>query len=156
MDSIITQLTVTENVTLITLHHIPFDIGEIAGIFQAIGDANLNIDMISQTVPYKGIVSLSFTLPDDDLFTAIQTLKKFKSHIPSLRMEINSGNVKLSIFGEAMKHTPGTAAKTMSLLAGARIEIQLITTSEMDISYLIYASDKNRAVRCIKEFFPSI
>jgi len=153
MNSIITQLTVTENITLITLDKIPADHLQVANIFDALGQSKLNLDMISQTPPYKGYVSISFTLPDDDLFTAIQTLKAFRVAIPSLRIDINSNNVKLSLFGEKMKVTPGTAAKTMNLLAEAGIDIKLITTSEVDISYLIYTTDQQKAIETISNYY---
>lgn len=153
MKSVITQLTVTEHVTLITLDKIPVDSVQVAKIFEALGKSKVNIDMISQTPPYKGSISLSFTLSDDDLFGAIQTLKSFKTEIPTLRIDINSNNVKLSLFGEEMKSTPGAAAKTMNLLAEAGVDIKLITTSEVDISYLIYHTDRDKAVEQIKNYY---
>lgn len=153
MNSPISQITTEENVTLITLDNIPANTQDIARIFSAIGKSGVNIDMISQTSPYKGSVNISFSLQDEDLFTVLKTLKSFKADYEDLRIDINSNNVKISLFGEGMKTTPGTAAKTMKLLAQNDIEIQLITTSEVDISYLIAASDKDKAIKCFKEYF---
>lgn len=153
MNSPISQITTEENVTLITLDNIPANTQDIARIFSAIGKSRVNIDMISQTSPYKGSVNISFSLQDEDLFTVLKTLKSFKADYEDLRIDINSNNVKISLFGEGMKTTPGTAAKTMELLAQNDIDIQLITTSEVDISYLISAADKDKAVKCFKEYF---
>lgn len=146
MNQPITHMTVTENVTLITLISIPTSQRVLAKIFTALAQKNINVDMISQTSPLKGTINLSFTISDSDLFSAIQALKDFKSTIPSLRIEVNSNNTKISLYGEDMKITPGSAAHTMEILCDHEIDIVMITTSEVDISYLIYASDQEKAV----------
>lgn len=142
----ITQVTADENITLITLISIPTSKGLLSKIFTALATKGINVDMISQTSPLKGIINLSFTIPDSDFFTAIQALKDFKTSIPSLRIEVNSNNTKISLYGEAMKDTPGTAAHTLKLLDENEIDIVMITTSEVDISYLIYASDQEKVL----------
>lgn len=151
MNSVITNVTVTENVTLITLINVPTCNGIIAKIFLSLGDNNVNVDMISQTSPLKGKVNISFTISDEDLFTAIQTLKEFNTHAPDLRIEVNSNNSKISLYGEEMKNTPGIAAKTLDVLAKNSIDIIMITTSEIDISYLIYTTDIKKATSVLKE-----
>jgi aspartokinase len=151
MDKIISKLTITENVTLVTLANIPINDRIIANIFNSLANANLNIDMISQTSPLKGKINISFTLGDDDLFTAIQTLKTYKKDIPNLRIDVNSNNTKLSLYDNNMKFSCGIAAKTMALLSEANIDIKMITTSEIDISYLIYASDQKKAIRVLNQ-----
>jgi aspartokinase len=49
-----------------------------------------------------------------------------------------------------MKNIPGVAARLFTLLANNGIEIKLVTTSEVDISYLIYDKDVDRAIAAIK------
>ncbi|GKX30611.1 hypothetical protein SH1V18_30910 [Vallitalea longa] len=151
MDKIISKLNITQNVTLITLANIPINDKSIAEIFTSLANANINVDMISQTSPLKGKISISFTLQDDVLFNAIQTLKFYKKDIPSLRIDVNSNNTKISLYDEEMKYQPGIAAKTMSILYDADIDIKMITTSEVDISYLIYASDQEKAISLIND-----
>ena len=150
MNHPITQMSVTENVTLITLISIPTSQRVLAKIFTSLAKKNINGDMISQTSPLKGTINLSFTIPDSDLFAAIQALKDFKTSIPSLRIEVNSNNTKISLYGEDMKITPGSAASTMDVLCNNEIDIVMITTSEVDISYLIYASDQEKAIELFK------
>ncbi len=60
-------------------------------------------------------------------------------------------NTKISVHGEGMKNIPGVAAKLFTLMAGSGIEIKLVTTSEVDISYLIYDKDVDRAILAIKQ-----
>lgn len=145
MEKFITHLNVTENITSITLINIPVGHDYISRIFTCLAEKKINVDMISQTSPIKGNVNISFTLEDDDLIAAIQTLKTLKNEINSLRIEVNSNNTKFSLYCEKMPTTPGLAAKSMCLLTDNNIEIKMITTSEVDISYLLYASDQEKA-----------
>lgn len=155
MDKIISKLNVTQNVTLITLANIPTDNKSIAEIFTSLANENINVDMISQTSPLKGKISISFTLQDDVLFNAIQTLKNYKQDIPSLRIDVNSNNTKISLYDPDMNQQPGIAAKTMSIMHDANIDIKMITTSEVDISYLIYASDEKKAISIFNNIIKS-
>jgi aspartokinase len=123
----------------------------IPDIFNAIAEQNINIDMISQAPPYRGVINLSFTLPSDDLVKAISVLNKFKKIVPGLFIEINAENTKLSVYGEQMKNIPGVAAKLFTIFAGNGIDIKLVTTSEVDISYLIDEKDVDKALKAIKD-----
>ena len=149
----VTHVSVTNDVSLITLDNIPNKIKMIANIFTTIAKENINIDMISQSAPYRGVINISFTLPDSDLMKIIKLLSRFKKDIPDLRTEVNSNNCKLSIYGQAMRDLPGVAAKLFSVLSEHNIEIKLVTTSEVDISYLIDEKDIERAMESIKEEF---
>ncbi|NLY43471.1 MAG: ACT domain-containing protein [Clostridiaceae bacterium] len=152
-DNTITNLTVSSYVSLITLDSIPNKTSVLSEIFTTISDAGINIDMINQTAPYRGVVNVSFTISDDDLAKAITVLGQFKKKIPDLRVEVNSNNTKLSVYGEAMRNMPGVAAKLFTVLAENDIDIKLVTTSEVDISCLIYEKDTAKAVEAIKEAF---
>ena len=152
-EEIVTKLSVTDNVTLVTLNNVPNNIKIIADIFSDVAKENINIDMISQTAPYRRKVNISFTMSDSDIAKVISTLGKYKKTIPKLHTEINSNNSKLSIYGEAMRNTPGIAAKLFALLSKNNIEIKLVTTSEVDISYLINEKDVEPAINSIKSEF---
>lgn len=149
----VTNLNVTQNVAMITLDNVPNKIDLIASIFNEVANNGINIDMISQTAPYKGSINLSFSLDEENVPKAISALSKFKKEIPHLRIDIVSGLSKLSIFGEAMKDIPGVAASLFTTLAEAGVELKMVTTSEVDISYLIDQKDEEKAVQIIKERF---
>ncbi|TCT13094.1 aspartate kinase [Natranaerovirga pectinivora] len=153
MKPVITNLYITQNVTLITLINVPSPIDQRAKIFSALADAGINIDMVSQTTPFKEVINISFSLNDDDFFNAIQALKVFKSSIPDLRIEVNSNNTKISLFGEAMRHTTGVFAKALELLVASNVDVKIITTSESDISFLIYSSDEKKAINALTKHY---
>ena len=153
MQSTITHLYVTHNVTLVTLINIPYNTLQIAKIFNELKKAKINIDMVSQSSPLKGIINISFSIMDDDLFNAINTLKIFKNEIPELRIEVNSNNTKLTLYGEEMRTVPGVFAETLNLLSASNVEIKMITTSEVEISYLIYSIDELPAIKALSKEF---
>lgn len=150
MNNPVTRISVTYNVAMITVDNLPNNMKLISDIFNSIAQQNINVDMISQAPPYRGYINLSFSLPSDDLIKAISTLNKFKKDIPDLRIEVDNNNTKLSVYGENMKDLPGVAAKLFTILAGNNIEVKLVTTSEVDISYLIFEKDVDKAINAIK------
>jgi aspartokinase len=149
----VTDISVTYNVALVTVDNLPVDMKLVSDIFKSIARQDINIDMINQAPPYRGKVNISFTLPSDDLVRAISTLNTFKKSAPGLTIEVDAQNTKLSVFGEGMKNIPGVAAKLFTILAQNGIDIKLVTTSEVDISYLIYEKDVDTALSSIKMEF---
>lgn len=147
----VTNISVTYNVALVTVDNIPNNTKLISGLFSTIAQKNINIDMISQAPPFRGSVSLSFSLPSDDLVSALSSLNEFKKNAKNLRIEIDAENTKLQVSGEGMRNIPGVAAKLFTLLANEGVEIKLVTTSETDISYLIYEKDVDKAISAIKQ-----
>ncbi|MBQ3378846.1 MAG: amino acid-binding protein [Clostridia bacterium] len=141
MDKILTELTGEEDITLITLHNIPADMKLMCDIFDSFSRERVVLDMISQTAPTGGHISISFTLKDDDLPRAIKIMSTFKSKLPSLRSDVNPGNAKIVFFGERMKDNYGVAAYVMRLFSDNHIMLKLITTSDNDISCLLSKDD---------------
>ncbi len=149
-NSPVTRISVTYNVALITVDNLPNNMKLISEIFNSIAEQNINVDMISQAPPYRGHINISFSIPSDDLIKAIGTLNNFKKDIPNLRIEVDNNNTKISVYGENMKDLPGVAAKLFTILASNNIDVKLVTTSEVDISYLIFEKDVDKAINAIK------
>ena len=150
-DKPITKINITYNVALVTIENIPNNTRLVSDIFNTIAQQNINIDMISQAPPFRGSISISFSLPSDDLVKALSALNKFKKSIKDLQIEIDADNTKLQVYGEAMRDIPGVAAGLFTVLANEGLEIKLVTTSEVDISYLIYEKDVDKALNAIKK-----
>lgn len=149
----VTSISTVYNVALVAVDNLPNDMVLISGIFNKIADEKINIDMISLSPPYKGKINVYFSIPAENIVKVIGILNSFKSKVPNLRIEIDSDSTKISVFGEGMREIPGVAAKVFTLMAQNEIEIKLVTTSEVDISYLIYEKDTDRAVAAIKREF---
>ncbi|HOV26789.1 MAG TPA: ACT domain-containing protein [Pseudobacteroides sp.] len=149
----VTDISVTYNVALVTVDNLPVDMKLVSDIFNSIARQNINIDMINQSAPYRGSINISFTIPSEDLVKAIGTLNAFKKNAPGLTIEVDADNTKLSVYGEGMKNIPGVAAKLFTILAQNGIDLKLVTTSEVDISCLIYEKDIDTALTALKKEF---
>lgn len=146
----VSNITATYNVALVTVDNLPNNMKLISNIFNTIATEKINIDMICQSPPYKGSINISFSIPSDDIVKTISALNKYKKDVPNLHIEVDADNTKVSVYGEEMKNIPGVAARLFTILANINIEVKLITTSEVDISYLIYEKDVDKAIDAIK------
>jgi aspartokinase len=146
----VSNISTTYNVALVTVDNLPNNMKLISDIFNTIAQEKINVDMISQAPPYKGSINVSFSIPSDDITKAIGSLNKYKKDVPNLHVEVDADNTKISVYGEEMKNIPGVAARLFTILANLGIEVKLITTSEVDISYLISMNDVDKALDAIK------
>ncbi len=149
----VTSMCTLYNVAMVTVDNLPNDMLVISNIFSKIADENINIDMISQSPPYKGKINISFSMPADNITKVISLLNTYRNSVPNLRVGIDSDSTKISVFGEAMKEIPGVAARLFRLLAANEVDVKLVTTSEVDISFLIYDKDTDKTISAIKKEF---
>lgn len=140
MDAI-TEITATEDVALITLRNSPSDMQFITHVFSEIAQKEINVDMISQTAPLGGKISLSFTVSDDSLGDILGIFAKLRAENPEINSVISGGNCKISLSGESMRSIPGVAAQVFDVMAELNVDIRIITTSEIDISILVSKAD---------------
>lgn len=141
-------ITVSDDITLITLQNIPADISFIAEVFEKIAEIGIDVDMISLSPVQSSRTSLSFTIKDDDLVNILSYTSKLDDG--SVKSIVSSGNCKISVNDDAMENCPGVAAKVFARAAKANTEIRLITTSESQISMLVTKSDFDAAFASIQ------
>lgn len=149
----VSQITVTEDVSLITFHSVPYDFKLIAGIFTAFAKQDIDIDMISQTAPQGDQVSISFTVNGGDTVKVLEVAKGFRDRPNSIKPMVITGNVKLSLYGGEMRGMPGVAAAAMTAIAETNAQISLITTSESDISFLMTQTHLDEAIAALESKF---
>lgn len=149
----ITKISITEDVTLITLRNSPSSMKFISHVFDMIAKKKINVDMISQTAPVSEHTNISFTLPDESLGVILDVFSNLRAEYPGIKYDISTGNCKISLFGEPMRDASGVAASVFDILARIKIDIQIISTSEIDISLLIPKSDLNLAVEAFEGSF---
>ena len=151
--TVITGLAVDNNDAMITVNDFPCDIDSISKLFSGLAEKHINIDMISQTTPVKERLSISFTIPRNDLDDALESLKKLEQRIGPFNAETDTNITKLSVVGMGMRTQSGVAARMFSVLAENDINIKIITTSEIRISCTIDPKDQNKAVAAIAREF---
>ncbi|WP_279380661.1 ACT domain-containing protein [Caldicoprobacter guelmensis] len=151
--AVVTNIYSDNQQALITINNIPDNTSAIAQIFENIAQQNINIDLISQTTPLNGRLSISFTLPRKDLEKAIDVVNDLQALLPTISLNTYEDIVKLSVEGPGMAQQPGIAAKVFSIMAQQNIRIMAITTSETKISYVIHTLDEKKALEALMEAF---
>jgi aspartate kinase len=147
----VTHSTSDSMITLIGVRHEP---GVAARIFEAMADANVNVDMIDQNVPTSagGNAEISFTVPHEDLQVATAALHPMTNEVfADVRTQQEMG--KVSIVGAGMRSHPGVAAKVFRVLNDEGINIEMISTSPIKISCVIARAQVERAVQALHSAF---
>lgn len=151
--SAVTNIYIVDGQSLVTINHIPYKPQAVSDIFEALGNENINIDMISQTAPLNGEVDISFTLPLKHLPRAMDRIAALKKNFPNLSSIAYDNVSKLTVEGVGMEIQSGIAARIFGIMAKQNISIKTITTSETKISCIIEKADELLAVKAISDEF---
>jgi len=148
--NVITGIAHDRNEALVTLVDLPDRPGVVAAVFGPLAEANVNVDMIVQSVRNAGDESdLAFTVPNASLAHAVAKLKKVQDQIGFKEILTNMDIAKISAVGVGMRSNAGIAAKMFQTLAERGINILAITTSEIKVSVLIPEEYTELAVRVL-------
>jgi aspartate kinase len=139
----------------ITVVGVPDRTGVAARIFQAVADADINIDMIVQNVSAAatGLTDISFTLPKTEGSKATSILQKLQGEIGFQSIQFDDQIGKLSLIGAGMRSHPGVTATFFAAMADAGVNIEMISTSEIRISIVCRVNDLDNAVRAAHTAF---
>jgi aspartate kinase len=152
-DIVVSGVTVNKDEAKITICDVPDKPGIAAKIFKRLADSNINIDMIIQNISRTGYTDMSFTVLHRDLSKTLKIAKKVAEKIGAGNVQYNENIAKVSVVGIGMRSHSGIAAKMFSALARKKINIEMISTSEIKISCVISKKNAAKAVRAIhKEF----
>ncbi|MEO0635609.1 MAG: aspartate kinase [Pseudomonadota bacterium] len=151
---VVTGIAYSRDEAQISLRRVPDRPGISAAIFGPMADANINVDMIVQSVSEDGTrTDMTFTVPETDLDRARDALAAQKSDIAYEEIQAEKGLVKVSVIGIGMRSHAGVAAGAFKALASKNINIRAITTSEIKISILIDSDYAELAVRTLHSFY---
>jgi aspartate kinase len=139
----------------ITIVGVPDRTGVAARIFQAIADADINIDMIVQNVSAAatGLTDISFTLPKDEGADATVILQKLQGEVGFASIQYDDQIGKLSLIGAGMRSHPGITATFFGAMSEAGINIEMISTSEIRISIICRQADLERGAKAAHAAF---
>ncbi|HMS37499.1 MAG TPA: ACT domain-containing protein, partial [Arachnia sp.] len=124
-------------------------------ISPTVADADINIDMIVQNISRLSDVKtdISFTLPMSDGSKAIAAIEAIKEQVGFEELLYDDQIGKVSAVGVGMRSHPGVSATFFRALAGADVNLQMISTSEIRISVIVGADDVDAAVRAAHTAF---
>lgn len=158
-DVVIRGVSVDKNQIKVSVENLPDVPGIAAKLFRQLSDGNINVDMIVQNnsrVSDKN-TDLTFTVSKEDDLRATKAIEAFvqehKVHCADVRLGQKQEAAKVSVVGVGMRSHSGVAATMFEALAQEKINIQLISTSEIKISVIIDLKDADRAANIIHDKF---
>ena len=144
---------VTKDEARITVHGVPDKPGTSLEIFSRVAAKNISVDMIVQNVAESGKADISFTVPRDELKTALEAVRAAAELVKAESVTSDDNVSKVSVVGLGMARQTGVANKMFHALADAGINIQMITTSEIKISVLVQRDQALPALRIVHQAF---
>jgi aspartate kinase len=124
-----------------------------ATLFGRVADANIVVDMIVQNISQDGSTDISFTVPRADYARTQDIVRAVAREIGADKVIGDDKIAKVSIVGVGMRTHSGVAAKMFETLGREKINIQMISTSEIKVSCVIEAKYAELAVRVLHEAF---
>ena len=160
-EHLITAVAIDEGEVKITVLDVPDKPGVAAKIFAGIAEKNINVDMIIQNISHrkpqtanrKPQTDVSFTIQKEDLEKTLKEIRKITDKIGAKGVDYDDDIAKVSVVGVGMRSHPGVAARVFSALAEQKINIEMISTSEIKISCVMKKKDGKKAVRAIHKKF---
>ena len=152
-NKIVTGISSTQNDSKISLIGVRDKPGVAASIFKPLSKNSINVDMVVQNISANGKeTDLTFTIKTDDLNKTKKIIKSNKN-IKFRKLLLKKDVSKISVIGVGMITTPGVTFRMFQALANKKINIQVISTSEIKISVLIDKKNTKKALLALhKEF----
>ncbi|HEX8704900.1 MAG TPA: aspartate kinase [Myxococcaceae bacterium] len=152
-DVLVSGIAYDKNEAKIAIRGVPDVPGVAAKIFGALDEKSIVVDLIVQNVSKDGRTDLTFTVGKADLTKTKDVVKKIVKTVKAEGMETDDQISKVSIVGVGMRNHSGVAAKMFKVLAGAGINVQMISTSEIKVSCVIHSNYTELAVRELHSAF---
>jgi len=151
--NIIRGISFTKNDAKLTLLGVKDKPGIAASIFKPLYENSINVDMVVQNISAGSKeTDLTFTIKLEDLYKTRKLLENNKS-INFRKLIVNKNVSKVSIVGVGMITTPGVSYRMFRALAKKKINIEVISTSEIKISVLINKKNLKKSVEILHQEF---
>jgi aspartate kinase len=151
---VVSGIAYDKNQAKITVVNVPDKPGIAAKLFEAIASSNIVVDMIVQNISSDGrSADISFTVPKTDSKKALDVTDALAKELGADRVDMRDDISKVSVVGVGMRTHSGVAAKMFEVLADHKINIIMISTSEIKVSCVIDLKFTELAVRVLHETF---
>ncbi len=152
-DPLISGIAFARDEAQLTVAGVPDRPGIAAAILGPIGEANIEVDMIVQNVGADGTTDFTFTVNRGEYDRAVEIANRIAQELNAKGVRSALDIVKVSLVGVGMRSHAGIAAKMFRTLAEERINIRMISTSEIKISVVIEDKYLELAVRSLHQAF---
>jgi len=137
----------------ITLENVPDQPGSSHALFSQLAASGIAVDMIVQNVGQGGQADISFTVPVDDLPESLELSKRVAKQLGATGVSHDAELAKVSVVGVGMANAEGVAGRMFTALSREKINVRMITTSEIKISVLVDRKDGVAAVQAVHQAF---
>ncbi|MGH7814256.1 MAG: aspartate kinase [Candidatus Binataceae bacterium] len=152
-DVLVSGVTLDSNQSKITIAGVEDRPGLAARIFGPIAAAGISVDMIIQNAGADGRTDMTFTVGREDQRRALEIVKRLAGEIAAGGIRYEDQVAKVSVVGIGMRSHAGVAAKMFEVLAKEKINIEMISTSEIKVSVVVDAKQGERAMRTLHDAF---
>ncbi|QDT15675.1 aspartate kinase [Alienimonas californiensis] len=159
-DIVVADVSLDAHQARLSVRPVPDRPGVLADLFEAVAggpeddpSTGATVDMIVQNVSHAGHAAISFTVPESEANYAAEL-----AAAPAVRwgegaVQIDPHVAKLSVTGVGLRSHTGVGLKLFAALAEAKVNVQLIGTSEMRVSVVVAANEGERAVEAVRGAF---
>jgi aspartate kinase len=150
---VVSAVTLNKGESKITVCNVPDQPGIAAKIFKELAENGVSVDMIVQNVGHLRQTDISFTVSKSAAPKTLKIAKKVAKEIGAHETLEDDDIARVSIVGVGMKSHPGVAAQMFEVLAQNKINIEMISTSDISISCIIQKKFAETAVKTLHERF---
>ncbi|MEI7542915.1 MAG: aspartate kinase [bacterium] len=151
--TVVSGITYNKKEAKITIKGVPDQPGIASLVFNKIADGDVNVDMIIQNVSDNGSTDISFTIFRKDTAKAVKVLDEIVKKVKAKGYSIDEKIGKVSAVGVGMRTHTGIASAMFKALADKKINILMISTSEIKISVVLKEDQVEDAVRVLHSAF---
>jgi aspartate kinase len=151
-DVVVCGAAIVKDEARVALKNVPDRPGVSHQVFSAIADQNIVVDMIAQNVGSAGKAAIGFTVLANELPATLAVLRPLAAELGAT-VEHQDQVSKVSVVGTGMRTNPGVAERMFAALAGASINMKMITTGDIKISVLVDRADGVKALRAVHQAF---
>lgn len=150
---VVSSVTYDKNQVKFAILGVPDKPGIAAQVFGSLATGGVNVDMIIQSAPREKFNDISFTVARSDIKKALKIIARVKRRLGADEIIYDDKVAKVSIVGVGMRSYPGVASKMFKTLSRNKINIDMISTSEIKISCVIKEDQVNHAVKALHKAF---
>jgi aspartate kinase len=151
-EAVVCGAAIVKDEARIYLDGVPDEPGVSHRVFSAIAEQNIVVDMIAQNVGTGGRAAIGFTVLRNDLPTTLAVLRPLAVELAATVVS-EEGVSKVSVVGTGMRTHTGVAERMFAALAGAGVNMKMITTGDIKISVLVDRADGVKALRAVHQAF---
>ena len=149
----VTGIAYQSNIAKVTVRAVPDRPGMAAELFEPLSAVGISVDTIVLNTSVERLTDISFTVDRSDLQKTLRELESVTNEMGAGEVVTDPTLASISVVGSGMQNTPGYASRMFRVLSEARINIEMITTSEIRISCIIAEAQVPEAVRLLHSGF---